>query len=102
MLVVALGGFSYLRFNSENGALSSGLNANSLSAEANLAEENVQLSEAKYFENADSVVAVALGKISGNDPDHLDPDILERELKKLDPGAKDGKTIESLLNESVL
>ena len=102
MLVVAIGGFSYLRHDSGSTVLGSGLNANSLSAEAGLAEESVQLAEARYFESSDSVVAVALGKISGNDPDHLDPDIMERELRGMEPGAKEPKTIESLLNETIL
>ena len=102
MLIVALGGFSYLRHNSSSSVLGSGLNANSLSTEAGLAEESVQLAEARYFESADSVVAVALAKISGNDPDHLDQDILERELKGLEPDAKNPRTIESLLNETIL
>ncbi len=84
LLIVALGGFSYLHLTDLSPVLVGSLNSKNLISEAQKTDFSIKLAEAKYFDDAASAATVALNAISQNNPDHLNDEILERELEALE------------------
>ncbi|GEM_PF-1688467 len=81
LLVVALGGFSYLHLTNLSPVLVGSLNSKNLISEAQKTDFSIKLAEAKYFDDAASAATVALNTISQNNPDHLNDDVLEKDLE---------------------
>lgn len=100
IILIALGGFSYLQLNGAAPVLVSSLNTKSLMAEADNANFEIKLAQARYSDDVNSAVAVALDIISQSTPDHLNSAVLEKEMKSFEPQNQNGKTnIDQMLNK---
>ncbi len=84
LLIIAVGGFSYLKLDKFSPFIIGGLNTKSIVAEAERAGSMFEIAEAKYFEDASSAIATALNTVSQNGPDHLNNEILEQELENIE------------------
>lgn len=102
LLIIGLGGFSYLKLNKLSPFIIGGLNTKSLAAEAGRANFDLELAEAQYFEDSSRVITVALNAVSGNSPDHLNDEILEQELRQINGGNRDDENINDLFNDLTL
>lgn len=102
LLVVALGGFSYLHLDNLSPVLAGSLNTKGLLGEAEKADFSIKLAEAKYFDDAARAATVALNIISQNDPDHLNGDVLMKELQNLDKENSSNGEYKSLIDDIVL
>ena len=84
IILVTVGGFSYLNLGNIAPVLVSSLNTKSILAEAENANFEIKLADAKYLDAASSIVAMALDAVSKNELDHLNSQVLEKELKNLE------------------
>ncbi len=98
-ILIAIGGFSYLNLNNIAPILVTSLNTKSLLAEAENANFEIKLSNAKYLESASTIVATALDAVSKNELDHLNNDILEKELKNLEKPQDLNLEINQIINK---
>ncbi len=100
IIVITLGGFSYLHLNDAAPVLVSSLNTKSLLAEAENANFEIKLARAKYFDDVNSAVMIALGALSQSTPDHLNSDVLEKEMKSFELQNQDIKNnVDQVLNK---
>jgi hypothetical protein len=99
LLIIGLGGFSYLKLNKLSPFIIGGLNTKSLAAEADRANFDLELAQAQYFEDSSNAITVALNAVSGNSLDHLNDAVLEQELRRINSGGDDKDNIDALLNE---
>ena len=88
IILVTVGGFSYLNLGSVAPVLVSSLNTKSLLAESENTDFEIKLADAKYLDDAATVVAMALDAVSNNELDHLNSQILNKELKNIDSQKK--------------
>lgn len=99
LLIIGLGGFSYLKLNKLSPFIIGGLNTKSLAAEAAKANFDLEIAQAQYFEDSSRAITVALNAVSGNTLDHLNEAVLEQELRRLESGGGEEDDINALLNE---
>ncbi len=99
IILVTVGGFSYLNLGSVAPILVSSLNTKSLLAEAENANFEIKLADAKYLDAASTVVAIALDAVSKNELDHLNNQILNKELQNLDRQQNLNLEINQVLNK---
>jgi hypothetical protein len=99
LVIIGLGGFSYLKLDKFSPFIIGGLNTKSLAAEAERANQEFELAEAKYFEDTSRAVAAALNAVSQNSPDHLSNEVLEEELKNIEKNDQSIHDINSALDE---
>ena len=99
IILVTVGGFSYLNLGSVAPILVSSLNTKSLLAEAENANFEIKLADAKYLDAASTIVAMALEAVSNNDLDHLNLNVLNKELKNLDAQPNIDLEINQILNK---
>ncbi len=77
LLIMGVSGTSY------QGLLARGINDNTLQYEARDLNFNIQLQELAYHDEAQRVARLALRLITENELQHLNPGILESELKNI-------------------
>ncbi len=99
IILVTVGGFSYLNLGSVAPVLVSSLNTKSLLAEAENANFEIKLVNAKYLDAASTLVAIALDAVSKNELDHLNSQILEKELENLEKQQDINLEINQVLNK---
>lgn len=99
IILVTVGGFSYLNLAGVAPILVSSLNTKSLLAEAENANFDIKLADAKYLDTASTIVAMALDAVSKNELDHLNIDVLNKELKNLDNQPNINLEINQILNK---
>jgi hypothetical protein len=99
IILVIIGGFSYLNLNSVAPILVSSLNTRSILAEAQNADFEIKLADAKYLDAASNVVATALDTVSKNELDHLNSRVLEQELQSLENQQNLNLEINQILNQ---
>ena len=102
LLVVALGGFSYLHLNSLSPVLVGSLNTKSLLSEAEKTDFSIKLAEAQYFDDAARAATVALNTISQSSPDHLNDEILDKELQNLEKQKSSNRELQNSGDDIVL
>lgn len=102
LLVIGLGGFSYLHLNDLSPVLVGSLNSKNLLSEAQKTDFSIKLAEAKYFDDAASAATIALNAISQNNPDHLNDEVLEKELEIIEMGKPQGNDSENIFDNFVL
>lgn len=98
VIVVAVGGFSYLNWSSASPLIIGSLNAKSIEAEAQRVDDELKLAQFGYYGASAQDVAVALKAVSQNAPDHLNDAVLNKELQGLEQQKTSGKDIDALLN----
>ena len=99
IILVTVGGFSYLNLGNVAPVLVSSLNTKSLLAEAENANFEIKLADAKYLDAASTIVAIALDAVSNNELDHLNSQILEKELESLEKQQDINLEINQVLNK---
>ena len=98
VIVVAIGGFSYLNWSSASPLIIGSLNAKSIEAEAQRVDDELKLAQFGYYGASAQDVAVALKAVSQNAPDHLNDAVLNNELQGLEQQKANQKDIDALLN----
>ncbi len=99
IILVTVGGFSYLNLNGIAPVLVSSLNTKSLLAEAENTNFEIKLADAKYLDAASTIVAIALDAVSKNELDHLNAQILDKELQNLEKQRDINLEINQILNK---
>lgn len=98
VIVVAIGGFSYLNWSSASPLIIGSLNAKSITAEALRVDEELKLAQMNYYGSAAKDVAAALIEIARSGPDHLNGAVLQQELERLRQTNENSADIDTLLN----
>ena len=80
----------------------SSLSEENLKKEAGQIDIKITISEAKYYSGSLNKVATALNETTQNGPGHLNPSILEKEIRGLDINEENNDNIDKLLNKLIL
>lgn len=97
LLVLIAGGlFNYLKPSAPN------LSAQSLEADLQNLNINIQLAKIEYYQKSGETVSLALKEISENQISHLNPLILESEENQLEEKPSTDEDIENLLEQLIL
>lgn len=98
IILVAIGGFSYLNWSSASPLIIGSLNAKSITAEADRVNEESRLASVSYYTTAEKDVAMALQNVEQSGLAHLNDTVLNKELERLGRKDADNKAIDTLLN----
>lgn len=100
LMVAVFGGLSMLKTLSPTSLTS--LDTDSINKEINNMDISIQLSNARYYDESIDKITMALTDTAQNGPNHLNPSVIQNELRKLDDLKSSNKTLDDLLNDLVL